>query len=290
MDVYDVIPVRVRRFDVVLFLGVLYHLKHPLLALERVCAVTTDTACIESFVLRDTERPLLEFCETSELGGQTDNWVAPSLSCLLAFCRTAGFARVVTNAVHDYGAAVTCCRRWEAPPAHVPAGPPLLGVAHDRNFGMDFHSQSDEYVVCVLQSSEPLARDVVKPEVGGLGAVPISVMRLDGDRWQANFKLPPGLPPGWHDVRLIHSALPEVDLDEIDTGVELLGHRLRLPLVIASMTGGHPTALGVNRLLARAAEQFGAFAHGNQAKPTLRSVCRHSRAVVLDLELEPVSG
>src|SRR5581483_1834048 len=38
------------RFDFVFFLGVLYHLKHPLLALETVCALTTDTAIVESFV------------------------------------------------------------------------------------------------------------------------------------------------------------------------------------------------------------------------------------------------
>ena len=32
------------------FFGVLYHLKHPLLALENVCGMCRDMACIESFV------------------------------------------------------------------------------------------------------------------------------------------------------------------------------------------------------------------------------------------------
>ena len=36
----DLSPERVGTFDVVLFLGVLYHLPHPLLALERVAAVS----------------------------------------------------------------------------------------------------------------------------------------------------------------------------------------------------------------------------------------------------------
>lgn len=134
MDVYEVTPERVGRFDVVLFLGVLYHLKHPLLALERVCAVTTDIAYVESFVLRNEDRPVLEFYETSELGGQADNWVAPSLSCLVAFCRTAGFARVGVNGVHDYGAALTCYRRWEPPPSDAGQGPLLLAAAHYRNW------------------------------------------------------------------------------------------------------------------------------------------------------------
>src|ERR1700694_3134091 len=57
MDVYDLSPKRVGRFDIVLFMGVLYHLKHPLLALERVCAVTTGMAAVDSFILRDEYLP-----------------------------------------------------------------------------------------------------------------------------------------------------------------------------------------------------------------------------------------
>jgi hypothetical protein len=34
-------------FDIVLFMGVLYHLKHPLLALERVCALATEMAAVD---------------------------------------------------------------------------------------------------------------------------------------------------------------------------------------------------------------------------------------------------
>src|SRR5690242_5072902 len=52
MDVYELTPERIGRFDLVLFLGVLYHLKHPILALERVAALSTDMAAVESFVLR----------------------------------------------------------------------------------------------------------------------------------------------------------------------------------------------------------------------------------------------
>src|SRR3972149_10064134 len=42
----------------------------------------------------------------------------------------------------------------------------------------------------------------------------------------------------WNDVRLVHRALPEIDLDDIDTSVKLFGRRLDAPLVISSMTGG----------------------------------------------------
>jgi isopentenyl-diphosphate Delta-isomerase len=67
----------------------------------------------------------------------------------------------------------------------------------------------------------------------------------------------PAVSAGWEDIHLIHQALPEVDLSEIDMRVSFLGHSFKAPLLIASMTGGHPRAGEINRRLARAAEHFG---------------------------------
>jgi len=63
--------------------------------------------------------------------------------------------------------------------------------------------------------------------------------------------------PGFHDIRLVHSALPECDLQRIDLATRFLGCRLGSPLFIAAMTGGHPDTTEVNRRLARAAERYG---------------------------------
>lgn len=63
--------------------------------------------------------------------------------------------------------------------------------------------------------------------------------------------------PGFDDVQLVHSALPEVDHDAIALDVELLGRRLSMPLVISSMTGGHPDGARINGALGRAAEAHG---------------------------------
>ncbi len=57
LDIYELTPDRIGYFDIVLFMGVLYHLKHPLLALERVCALTKDLAAVDSFVLREQDLP-----------------------------------------------------------------------------------------------------------------------------------------------------------------------------------------------------------------------------------------
>jgi len=61
----------------------------------------------------------------------------------------------------------------------------------------------------------------------------------------------------WNDVQFVHQALPEVDLDEIDTSVIFLGHKLRYPIFISSLTGGHDDVTSINRNLARAAEHYG---------------------------------
>jgi isopentenyl-diphosphate Delta-isomerase len=61
----------------------------------------------------------------------------------------------------------------------------------------------------------------------------------------------------WHDVQIVHQALPEVNLDDVDTSVAFLGHTLRYPVFVSSLTGGHPDVAAINQNLARAAEQYG---------------------------------
>jgi isopentenyl-diphosphate delta-isomerase len=61
----------------------------------------------------------------------------------------------------------------------------------------------------------------------------------------------------WNDVQLVHRALPEIDFDEVDTSITLLGHRLAAPIVITGMTGGFPDAAKINENLAQAAAEVG---------------------------------
>lgn len=59
-------------------------------------------------------------------------------------------------------------------------------------------------------------------------------------------------------IQLIHRALPQLDLAEVDTSTEFLGKRIACPLLISSMTGGAGAEIArINRNLARAAEAEG---------------------------------
>jgi len=84
---------------------------------------------------------------------------------------------------------------------------------------------------------------------------------------------------GLGSYRLLHEALPDMALDEVDTTTTFLGHTLRAPVLISSMTGGTPIAQQVNRRLARAAQEHGlAMGLGSQRvgieDPTLMETFR----------------
>ena len=69
----------------------------------------------------------------------------------------------------------------------------------------------------------------------------------------------------FEEVDLLHNALPELALDDIDIRIEFLGKRLRAPFLITGMTGGTGDAFAVNRDLAAVAERCGiGFGLGSQ--------------------------
>lgn len=66
-------------------------------------------------------------------------------------------------------------------------------------------------------------------------------------------------------VHLVHCAMPEMAVEEVDTATEFLGKKLRYPLIVTGMTGGTDRAAEVNRQLGLIAERHGiAFGVGSQ--------------------------
>ena len=65
------------------------------------------------------------------------------------------------------------------------------------------------------------------------------------------------LTTGLERYRFIHQALPEINLEDIQTGQMIFGRLVKQPLLISSMTGGTPQAAGINRILAQEAQAAG---------------------------------
>ncbi len=212
LDVSELSPAKLGTFDIVLFFGVLYHLRHPLLGLEKVVELCTDLALIESYVIPSEARPIpavMEFYERTELGGQIDNWCGPSPEGLLAMCRSAGFAQAELKDVTNQRGSVVCRRRWPEPGGAATA-PHLNAVVNNRTQIARFHPLKDEYLCCYFKSPEGnLTADSLFVEVDGFGTQTLVVTANGEGAWQADCMRPPGLAPGRHRVRLrtLHSAL-----------------------------------------------------------------------------------
>jgi tRNA (mo5U34)-methyltransferase len=103
IDVYDLAPRTVGTFDVVLFLGVLYHLKDPLGALERVASVTNKLLIVETALdLMGLKKPAMAFYPGDELNADPTNWFGPNAACVEGMLRACGFQRVQCVSRHSW--------------------------------------------------------------------------------------------------------------------------------------------------------------------------------------------
>ena len=129
LSVYDVAKLG-EAFDLVLFMGVLYHLRHPLLALDlihehvardllvfqsmqrgsdQVVPVAPDYPFEETDIFNQPAFPRLHFLEQAYAGDST-NWWVPNRACSEALLRSAGF-EIIGHPEEE----VFICRRRELP-------------------------------------------------------------------------------------------------------------------------------------------------------------------------------
>ncbi|HTC86807.1 MAG TPA: class I SAM-dependent methyltransferase [Bryobacteraceae bacterium] len=207
-DICRLTPERVEYFDIVLFFGVLYHVKHPLLALERVCELCRADAYVESFVTDPSGDlaavPAMEFYETTELRGKFDNWIGPNTACLMAPCRAAGFARVQLESVDQSRAHVSCFRQWRDEPGPGAGKPLILSIENSVTMDHRFSPARDGYMNIWIRTDEgrDLTRDNVYAQLGPFAARPVMVQKTTPVQWQVCVKVPLGLRAGWYDVTL----------------------------------------------------------------------------------------
>src|SRR5205807_1365526 len=114
-SVYDLNPDELGTFDIVLFCGVLYHLRYPLLGIDnirKVCKgeVFVEThVCDDQFILPDRKRglksvqlhsmspellnvPVWQFYRRDELNKDPSNWFGPNAEAVIQAFESAGFA------------------------------------------------------------------------------------------------------------------------------------------------------------------------------------------------------
>lgn len=95
VDILDLDSGKVGTWDIVFFLGVLYHMKHPLLALEHAADVTRELLVVETVVdMLNVSRPAIAFYPGGELSQDPSNWCGPNPAALVGMLRTVGFKRI----------------------------------------------------------------------------------------------------------------------------------------------------------------------------------------------------
>src|SRR5579871_3805471 len=117
IDIPDLNKQSVGEFDIVLFSGVLYHMRHPFLALEQIASLATDTLVVETHLdAVDNPRPAMIFYPTNELNNDATNWWGPNPSCVQAMLHDIGFDRVDfrPNPSHPANRGVFLARRGDA--------------------------------------------------------------------------------------------------------------------------------------------------------------------------------
>lgn len=94
---------------------------------------------------------------------------------------------------------------------------------------------------------------------------------------------------GLEDVRLLNNSIPGLALEDIDTSLIFLGKKLKAPLLINAMTGGHPQTREINKCLATVAAEFGiAMAVGSQTAGIEDPTVCDSYAVVREVNPDGV--
>jgi tRNA (mo5U34)-methyltransferase len=119
LGVYDLAELDAEPFDVVLFLGVLYHLRHPLLALDTIAPLVAGRLVVQTLTMPGEERadtpgnvgidersallapgwPAMAFIE-HELAGDPTNWWAPNAAGVEAMLRSSGL-RILDRPGHE---------------------------------------------------------------------------------------------------------------------------------------------------------------------------------------------
>ncbi len=123
LTVYDLKEEELGIFDIVFFFGTLYHLRYPLLALDKISAICKESIFVESAILDDFSpyrggfnkgypgsQMVMELYPDKQYGNNETNWWAPTVLCLMGLLHTAGFKNVKGWKLMDNPTSLAYCR------------------------------------------------------------------------------------------------------------------------------------------------------------------------------------
>lgn len=94
MDLFDLQSLG-RKFDLVLFMGIFYHLKDPFKALEIISSITSGAMILEShYIDKYGNEPIMEFYSTDNLNQDPTCWWGPNIPCLRKMIFSAGYQNI----------------------------------------------------------------------------------------------------------------------------------------------------------------------------------------------------
>jgi tRNA (mo5U34)-methyltransferase len=133
LDVPEHSPERVGMFDVVLFLGVFYHLFDPIDGLTRAASLARDVLVIEALAdLHELDRPAMVFYPGREANGDPSNWWGPNTACMIGLLSTLGFAKI-DAAYSPLGPGRAVFHAWRSLKRRRSGPPPHLAVAEPKS-------------------------------------------------------------------------------------------------------------------------------------------------------------
>ena len=169
-------------FDLVLFLGVLYHMRHPLQALERVYSVTGKQLILETHLdMLDFDRPAMAFYPGDELNGDPSSWRGPNVAAvaLMLECWVQPRSTALEEVIHTF-------RRRIA----------SIQIGKDRRVWREAGAcRFPRLAVGVSDAARLRRRPRFAPSMGQLDSVERPLPQI----WTAALRIDEG--PGWVELR-----------------------------------------------------------------------------------------
>jgi len=94
----------------------------------------------------------------------------------------------------------------------------------------------------------------------------------------------------WDDIKLVHRAMPEINMDDIDLTADVLGRRLEFPFIVTAITGGFSGARKINENIAKACSDLGIGMGVGSERAGVTGVEPGSYSVIKDYDLPLVIG